>query len=251
METMTIEELQNKSKDVCYLNDEGFFSWQGELGWEVMSWVPICRKKAQEYEHIVVKSFKGMEVLYEDFADVFITNKGNGRSLDYPKNYRPNQAVHKKYGDPAKALIPQGYDVLIHARGIRRKSNINYKKWQLILDALKIRKYKIAWIGTKEDTAIKDHGHDMRDYNLKILCNEIAASKLVIGCSSGVMHLAAACGTDLVVWGDDRTYFGETLEKRYKNTWNPHHVKVNWITAKDWQPDPSEILKSIEKGLNK
>jgi hypothetical protein len=58
--------------------------------------------------------------------------------------------------------------------------------------------------------------------------------------------MAAACGANLVVWGDDRTYFGETLEKRYKMTWNPFEVRVGWITASDWQPDPVVIIKKIE-----
>jgi ADP-heptose:LPS heptosyltransferase len=89
---------------------------------------------------------------------------------------------------------------------------------------------------------------DLRGIGMESLCDIISAARLVIGVSSGVMHLAAACGADLVVWGDDRTYYNETLEKRYKETWNPHHVNVQWITG--WQPGPHIIINAIEKGLS-
>ena len=79
--------------------------------------------------------------------------------------------------------------------------------------------------------------------------DRMARAKLVVGVSSGIMHLAAACGTNIVVWGDRRTYFNETLEQRYKITWNPFNVKVGWLTADDWQPEPKEIIKKIREML--
>ena len=34
-----------------------FPPWYGEFGWEVMSWVPFCRKKAEGCDQVVVTSF--------------------------------------------------------------------------------------------------------------------------------------------------------------------------------------------------
>lgn len=224
-------------------NEISFVKWQGELGWEIMRWVPYCRYQALGYQKVSCSSFIDMRYLYKDFCTEFRPHDGR-RGLDYPKMYRLPQGVHVKYGAAEKSH--KKYDVLIHARGISRKANINYQHWIKIMGGM--AHINFACIGSKDDQCC---GVDCTNLPLDKLCNLISAAKLVIGCSSGVMHLAAACGTDLVCWGDDRTYFNETLEKRYKQTWNPHHVNVNWITAKDWQPEPSQILKAIEKGLQK
>ena len=221
-----------------------FKPWIGELGWEIMSWIPFCRLRAQDYEQVIVSGYKGMEPLYNDFVTEYNPHNIEGRGLDYPKMYRVN-GVHKQYGKAEQALVK--YDILIHARGIRRKANINYKGWDLIAGYLET--HKIAWVGGSRDNYEPAAGSDLRGISMQDLVDTISAAKLVVGVSSGIMHLAAACGTDLVVWGDDRTYFSETLERRYKETWNPHNVNVNWITAKDWQPVPAIIINAIEKGL--
>jgi hypothetical protein len=216
--------------------------WTGELGWEVMSWVPLCRRMAQGYDQVMATSFEGMQALYADFATEFRVNNSNGRSLDYPKQYR-HDGIYYRYGDAKKADYAP--DILIHARGIRRKSSINYRQWPELVKMINALGMSCAFIGSKND--YHQPGYlDLRGIALQRLMDTISASRVVIGVSSGIMHLAAACGANLVVWGDDRTYFGETLEKRYKMTWNPFEVRVGWITASDWQPEPEIIIKKIE-----
>lgn len=201
------------------------FEWYGEFGWEVMTFAPWARAQA-EGAKCLIHSFKGMAPLYKDFAD-FEAHDAPSRSLQFPKRYRCKGKFYK-YGNPKRAK-----DILIHARGINRKSAINYKRWEeLSLDA--------GYIGTSQDRCF---GVDFRDAPLQELMDIIAGAKVVIGVSSGVMHLAMACGTPVVVWGDERTYFGETLEKRYKHTWNPFNVKVSWING--WHPEPKEILNAV------
>lgn len=201
------------------------FEWCGELGWEVMTFAPWARAQA-EGSKCLIRSFKGMAPLYKDFADFEAHDKVD-RSLKFPKRYRCNGTFYK-YGNPKRIK-----DILIHARGIKRKSAINYKRWEeLDLDA--------GYIGTQQD---KCYGEDYRGIDLQQLMDMIAGAKVVVGVSSGVMHLAAACGTSLVVWGDNRTYFGETLEKRYKQTWNPFNVRVVWLNG--WHPEPKEILNAV------
>jgi hypothetical protein len=178
------------------------------------------------------------------------------RSLNYPKDfgrYRSNGPgfAHVRYGDPDRA---EPFDVLIHARAITRKASINYRLWPELLTGL--AGLKVGIIGTAADffpsderRATSDAPHDLRRLPLDRLMDTLATAGCVVGCSSGTMHLAAACGADLVVWGDTKTRYRETLERRYKQTWNPHHVRVEWLAADDWQPDPARIAAAIERLL--
>jgi len=222
-----------------------FPSWHGEFGWEVMTWAPFCRLAAHGRDRVVVTSFEGMGPLYADFATEFISHDGIGRALNYPKHYRLKGDFYR-YGRPGDSKY--SCNILVHARGIRRKSNINYRNW---LDAVMLlpQAYTVGWIGSADDDYISCTGLDLRGLKLQSLMDLIARAKVVVGVSSGVMHLAAACGTNIVTWGDRRTYFGETLERRYKVTWNPHNVRVGWIDADDWQPQPERIVEEIERML--
>jgi hypothetical protein len=215
--------------------------WYGELGWEVMSWVPTCRKRALDYDRVIASSFAGMAPLYADFAE-FRAHDESGRRLDYPKMYHPDGIYHR-YGRPGCSEIAQ--EILIHARGITRKNSINYRQWAEVVEQLNT---PLAFIGAESDMCLPGC-FDFRSIELQRLMDMITRARLVVGVSSGIMHLAAACGTDLVVWGDRRTYFGETLERRYKMTWNPFNVKVGWIDAENWHPEPEEIIKKIEQML--
>ena len=201
-----------------------FEPWYGEFGWEVMTWVPYLRKIAEDLPRQTAVSFKGMGYLYEDFAD-FEAHEVVGRSLTFLKKYRV-KGKYFKYGTARHKK-----DVLIHARGIQKSSFKNYKSWeQFEIDA--------GWIGTREDQCF---GEDLRGTPLKDLADYIAGAKVVVGQSSGLMHFALMCGTPVIVWGDDRSYFGEKLERRYKETWNPFKTDVRWIRA-NWQPEPEEVI---------
>jgi hypothetical protein len=235
-----------------------FPPWYGELGWEVMTWVPWCRKQAQQYNEVIVSSFAGMAALYGDFATRFEPHQRSSRSLDYPKMYRPD-GIYRRYGRRDAGRVA---DILIHARGIHRKAGINYPRWPevtALLSQLRIpnsgsdpaqgaRPLEIAFIGTHADARISGY-KDLRNIKLLKLMDVMACAQLTIGASSGVMHLAAACGCDVVVWGDERTYFGETLEQRYTQTWNPFGVRVGWITAHNWQPEPARIVQQVDAML--
>lgn len=222
-----------------------FPPWRGEFGWEIMSWAPRCRKQAAGYEEVVVTSFEGMKPLYADFATEFRSHSLAGRGLKYEKRYRPDGEYYK-YGRPGGCAY--SFDILFHGRGIARKNSINYRKWHDVLAITKTMPVTCACVGSKQDIRVGTL-FDLRGLELQKLMNQLAAARVVVGVSSGLMHLAAACGTDIVVWGDRRTYFGETLEKRYKMTWNPFNVKVGWINADDFQPEPAAIIKEIEKLL--
>lgn len=213
-----------------------------EFGWEICSIIPNLRALSRKYDKTIVYSFKGMEYLYKDFAE-WRWNESNDRLLNFEgKVYRPTEVEFRKYG-----VANSKYDILIHARGAKRKSGINYKQWKKVLENLK--EYKVAFVGSKEDQ-IFDGYDDLRGIELEALCNFLAGSKCIVGCSSGVMHLASACGCNQVVWGDTKTRFWETLKTRYQKTWNPFHTRVEYIFDDLWQPESKKIIESVHKLIN-
>lgn len=226
-----------------------FAPFAGEFGWEVMSWSPYCRYQARGFKHVTVTSFATTAALYADFCTDFRDHSRTGRSLDYPKSfpfYFGGPSEHRRYGRPGRG--PR-FDVLIHARNIARKAAINYRRWPELVEALVARRLKVACIGTNEDLAVYP-AIDARNAPLTMLMDLAANARVTVGASSGTMHLAAACGCDLVVWGDTKHRYRESLQRRYEETWNPHRVAVGWLDADDWQPDPQTILNEIERQLS-
>ncbi len=214
--------------------------WTGEFGWELMTWIPWIRRQSRGFERVLAHCPATTWPLYADFATTTITHPDQPRGLDYPKRYRPD-GEHKCYGKPN----PE-YDILIHARGIRRSVNKNYERFAEV--AAQLSPLRLGCIGSGPDGQV-DCCRDLRGIEIEQLCDLMAGCRLVVGASSGVMHLSALCGANMVTWGDRRTYFGETLEQRYKVTWNPFDVQVGWIDVDDWQPSPTQIINEIERLL--
>ena len=235
-----------------------FGPWFGEFGWELLTWQGFCRAKSQEYDKVYVCSFPDMEFLYKDFAE-FIPHTHTKRALDWkdistidydlPLDVTTHIKPFKQYRVPDQSFIRLGnnpiyeYDYLIHARAISKGGNKNYpaELWELIVQNLQ---GKGASIGTSNDLHIPNT-EDLRGIELEKLTNYIAGSKVVIGQSSGVMHLATLCTTPIVVWGDRATYFSETLDKRYKVTWNPFGSRVEFIFDDFWRPEAFKVVDSV------
>jgi len=219
--------------------------WRGEFGWEVMTWAPWWRARSRAGP-VAITGFADSRALYVDFAREFHDHGETRRTLDYPKGFDQYHSdgpgfEHYEYGDPDRA---EPFDVLIHARGIARKRSINYRHWDTM--SLCLLGLKCASIGTLQDQIVPGT-RDLRGLPLEELMDLCAAADVTLGCSSGVMHLAAACGGNLVVWGDTKSRYRETLERRYRETWNPHHVRVAWLDADDWQPPAHRVVAALEE----
>lgn len=242
-----------------------FGPWIGEFGWELMTWQAWCRQEAKKYEKVYCCSFPDMEPLYRDFSE-FIPHSHQGRALDWQKKENMDKAVYEIPEDVTKQILPfkrykpegdfisfgadskrHGYSNLIHARGIGRGGkDYPLDMWEKLIDELP---GTIACIGSEKDHLIGDVA-DMRGMPLDALADLIANSGVVIGQSSGVMHLATLCRTPIVVWGDNRTYFNESLHKRYRETWNPFNSQVWYLADDEWKPDPDKItylLKGVRR----
>jgi len=238
-----------------------FGPWVGEFGWEVATWQGWCRKESKKYDKSYVCSFPGMAPLYEDFAEFVPHNYTErpdvwvGPGVDFAKiKYRlPKDvgvrvnAIQKfspggdfiKFGDvPIKQ-----FDCLVHAMRHKdpRKLVKEYPEelWREVVRGLPER---TACIGTKKDLYIEGTT-DLRGIPLKELMNHMAGCDLVVGASSGPMHLASFCGTTIVVWGPAKQSFvGGSLEVRYIKLWNPFRSKVHFIPAENWRPSPRVVL---------
>ena len=133
------------------------------------------------------------------------------------------------------------YDIVVHARNrkLRYKDNWPSQKWSDLLEML-LDKYKVACIGTKEQSLSIPGAEDYRNCNLEETVQVISSSKLVIGPSSGPMHLASLCGTPHLVWGSR-----QMSQTRYEDTWNPLKTKVEFIDKFGWHPPVKFIYEKI------
>ena len=239
-----------------------FGAFVGEFGWELCTWQAWCRKKSREFDFSYACSFPDMEPLYKDFA-TFIPHDHEGRALDWHKPENMEKAHFEMPDDVTDQFVPfkkyrvegefikfggtQGkshpFKYLIHARGIGRGSkDYPIDLWEKIVSGLPPS--SVASVGTLRDHHIKDTT-DLRNVGLDNLMYYLAGATCVIGQSSGVMHLATLCETPIIVWGDRKTYFNETLDTRYKHTWNPFNTPVEFIFDDNWKPDPQKIVDCV------
>ncbi len=234
-----------------------------EFGWEIMTWQSYLRKRSRDYDKMIISTFEGMEPLYTGFhCEVeFMPHKHPGRALDWrdtsmvelgfdipedvetiaPIKQFKTEGEFVIYGTPFETDV----EVLFHARGIQKASfkNWSHAKW----DTLVANFPKAASVGTAEDYHIPGTV-DRRGIPLQDLMDTMASSQVIVGQSSGVMHLATLCGLRQVVWGDNKTHFSETLERRYKEIWNPFGTPVDWIETDAWNPEPNEVIQGMLDG---
>lgn len=244
--------------------------WIGEFGWEIMTWVPYLRKLSRDYDKMYISTFEGVEALYTGFhCEVeFVPHGYPERTDDWVGKYIPSGVTkldkdlkynfpsdvdmiigtiktykadgeYVRYGSP----VIKDVSILFHARGV----DPQFKNWPLEKWKVLAKEFPgAASIGSETDMIPTAKAYTGGD--LATLMDLIASASVVIGQSSGVMHLALMCGTPVVVWGDDKLMnFGESLETRYKETWNPFNTPVTWINCeKAWDPDPEQALEALK-----
>lgn len=243
--------------------------WVGEFGWELFCWQGRLRAIADQYERVIVSSRPGHEALYEDFAHEFVPFT--------PPNGQPDcHRMHGYDGTAFSHLVPDGvewmnpwdlkadwssgppvvrdqyfiqfgtatpykYDALIHARERKTCSERNWSRdnWLELYSALP-SSWTIGWIGTRDEAFAHPakSSLDLRGLPLRDLIQEIRAARLVLGPSSGPIHLAALCGTPHVVWsGNYRDV------PRYSKLWNPFNVAHAMLTT--WQPNVGDVFAHV------
>jgi len=249
----------------------------GEFGYELMGWQSVLRALSLDTpdKKLVVWCRPGHSYLYSDFAEVHLFDPGviesncdariGGSEFVRPcdgewltvKDIYVNGWKSAFDGSLSHEFIQFGFGrpgdpsaTLVHARNTN-KYNTGYRNWPLEhwIELVGGLSGQVASIGT-EDAAHHVPGTvDLRGRTLVELCDIMAASPLVIGPTSGPIHLAALCKTPHVVWTGHR----RTLQ-RCNNEWNPlktevivYHNKFEWDAGEIWQPKPSEIIEEVRK----
>lgn len=256
-----------------------------EFGWLVMSWVPYVRWYNQEkdIQNFIVICSPGREYLYKDITDKFINLHEDGhcdRWLIKNKAPRIPHRIIEQYPD-AKVIIPREsrcqsdekrfvrygeqvdslrYDLVIHARSLAHRDTVvrnwlpsNYAKVVRLLRASKLGNIRVASIGTKFGAFHIEGTDDLRDISIEQTCNVMASSKLLIGPSSGPMHLGELCGIPRIVWTIDaklKVLKYRTNRYRYKCHWRPFNTPVKVIMGRSWKPDVTEVYKKVLRKLS-
>jgi hypothetical protein len=142
--------------------------------------------------------------------------------------------------------IGEGYDIIFH---IRKKTsghksyerNWDINNWQKIYDRLK-GEYSICCIGDKNAGYI-DGSEDLRDISSNETVGLMNKSKLIIGPSSGPMHLASLSGLKHLVWS------AEFNRNRYEKDWNPLNTECIFYGKESWQPSVDSIEEIIRNEI--
>lgn len=248
----------------------------GEFGWMLMAYNPYARYAAKKfgYERVVACVPRGTEHIWEfatDFEYVSVPNRADrwlikdGRQIKIPKE------ILRKYPH-ADSIVPNekncttpkreyvkfcGKDhfphaIAIHARATKKynQSDRNWpvKKFEKIVEIFS--NFQICSVGT--DAHHIPGTHDKRNLPLQDLCGLLNNTRVLIGPSSGPMHLAQLCGTPIIVWTHTKKEgaIGATNRRRYEDLWNPFKSRVVVIDKYGWSPSVRVVAKEIREILN-
>jgi len=253
--------------------------WVGEFGWELFCWQGHLRFLSKKYNKILVIGRPGQEFLYKDFASKYYSfnsptsdaNMWNGtvnqtelneliKNVKYDIRLVPfnlgygydngnvaiidekfNQQEFIKYKSDS---INKSYDIIIHPRNKTLGSGRNWSidNWQKLVDLL-LKQYTVAIIGNSEAYKLKGVD-DYRNVSIEDTISLLNRAKLVVGQSSGPLHLASLCGTPHFVWSE------EYNRMRYTTHWNPHNTKVFFHSKMGWNPTFEYIHELIVVNMN-
>lgn len=247
--------------------------WVGEFGWELMNWQGLLRKLSRYYDEVIVSCRRGNEALYEDFCSRFAFHRIHGNSnchlVSGMSDYREVERIIESIPPGADHLPPLKYvpsrdqefirygkrgearqtDVLVHARGKAGVAHRNWdvERWNELLKQLDAAGLRTGCIGLKKDTLELKGVADFRGMSLSDTLDLMASTRLIVGPSSGPMHLAALCGTPHLVWTDRRSYtMRKTSREKYEHWWNPLGTKVTVIDDEGFDPAVERIAAEVK-----
>jgi hypothetical protein len=265
-------------------------NWGGEFGWFLMRYQGIFRaiKHKNPNTKIVMVSRPGLQEIVNDYIDEYISYdygqetdgwRLNGKTplldkeilIDYPGYTYIDPTICMRVGIEKQKFIKYGnkehsaWDIVIHARSTTKGEtdirNWSEENWRELVGKLGVmpkltgeKVYKMCTIGSTEGS-IEMHGHggclDYRGANLSQVIDIISNAKLVIGPSSGPMHLASLCSTPHLYWTDTKYWgsCGGTNRYRYEVSWNPLGTKSFGIDQFNWQPPVDVVYNEIINAL--
>jgi ADP-heptose:LPS heptosyltransferase len=163
-----------------------------------------------------------------------------------PLRLYPEKRLLKEW---AKAL-PERFVALscrLYDRGVSKNSSLE------LLDelacGLRDRGYETVIVGVtaQEVPRFAEGLNLMNKTSLSALVAILSMADVVIGSSSGTLHLASACGTPHITWGG--VNWGELTRKRYLETWNPNGTWCRFLETPgySWKVEGSRVLEAFEE----
>jgi len=252
--------------------------WVGEFGWELFCWQGFVRKLSKNYDKTIIIGRPTNELLYSDFADEYIKfdpgsfktdawkchdaisayNIINGIShtdylsgyFDIGMRYTHSGVIDTKghfFGEQEFVKLNtdkkgKTFDVIFHCRNKSTGSDRNwsYEQWVELYKGLE--GLSIGCIGNHEAFHIPGT-NDLRGIDLHELVSIMKVSGLIVGPSSGPMHLASLVGMKHLVWSSEYNRI------RYEKDWNPLKTEVIFHSDGGWNPNPFKIAKIIKNVL--
>jgi len=242
-----------------------------EMGWLLMKWQAKLRYKAKNYDKVYVVTDPSMFPIYQDFAETI--DKMSQDCSMFVKSFFRYNGVQVDYIWPTKEFCfdddkyPQEFirygvessdrkGITLHPRKKNDGREWSKFKWERYISELKeVTKMVIVPIGAT-GSAYKLQAANCRDayigIRLQTTINVLNNTKLIVGPSSGPMHLASLCGCPQLVWSDNKKWnLGGrkgTNRERYEHFWNPFNCKVNVVDSFGWNP-PVDVILSKTKEL--
>lgn len=162
---------------------------------------------------------------------------------EMPVQWKGDQPTLKGAKFPPLGSRDDAPRVLLHVRRCadkQPKRNWDVGQAAAVAKRLQRNGVLVMCIGTRRDAAMVG-GRDMRDAPISELVSYMGPNTIVVGPSSGPMHLAQHCGCPIVVWSGLK----KSIE-RYNHAWNPHSAPVKWVgDGLTWDPAPGDIFEAI------
>ena len=222
-----------------------------EFGWMVAQVAPWINANAKKGDTVVIDY--GLGHLFDNGFTLIGRSKLKGHRPDMlGPNIKGKMKVTTRDNVPLLdgKMKPHNFDdasprdlVLVHCRSIDRcpERNWSHGKW----DELCSRIYTLPHpIGDAQLDYSPGGAYELMDRSLGNTIELLKKASVVIGASSGPMHLAQMCGAPIVVWsgnaGKDRL--------RYGNVWN-HFGTPSTFVAPTWDPTVDQVYDAITEML--
>jgi len=255
-----------------------------DFGW-LLQFVARSRVKSELYKHIIVACEEQYVYLFKDFAHKFEFYKPpngirdrwlfNGKPPLPPKEilrkyknvklFYPNEDRCKrknvswfKYGTFQIADVQPDSVILIHARNLPKVHydkkhgirNWATEKWENLVSAFP--DHEKYCVGTTSGARHIKGTIDIRGIPLEDLCNRMSNAKVIVGESSGPLHLASLCACPQVVITHaikEDSLGGKYNRNRYETLWNPFNTKVTVLDKWSWNPKVETVIEAVKRYL--
>lgn len=246
-----------------------YAEWCGEFGWLLLHYAPAIRHLSRSYDKTVFALDASWAHIVEDFAEVVpLKCQGHaqhtGQILEgelpeikddwtvarwkdvFTAGWKktPPAKEHMEYGHPPKVLFNavcffRPPKPLSGGRGDPLRKSYPEDKAAKLVEMLVANGWRVACAGGP-DNRTYDGATDIRSLPLDWLCPVLRGVGVVIGPSSGPMHLASLCGAPHVTWCDH-----SPIRRRYEKTWNPFETTCEYLKAPN--PEPEEVAEAAER----